>query len=250
MSLIEHLIELRNRVVVAAVAIAVGVIPGWMLYEPMFALLVRPLKDRGGHVNYAGLTDPFAVHLQMALSLAIILTAPVWVWQIWAFIVPGLTRREKRTAMAFIGVAVPLFLGGCALALWTLPMAVDVLVSFTPAAGDNIIGAPEYFTFLTRYILAFGFAFLMPVFLVALNVIGILPARVMLSGWRWAVIGNFVFAAMMTPTPDPWTMFILALPMCALFYGAYGVAWLLDRRRDRRRPSWTRDVPDDQASSL
>ena len=130
-----------------------------------------------------------------------------------------------------------------------VPKAVEVLLGFTPQGAANLPDAALYLTFVTRFILAFGLAFLLPVFLVGLNVAHVLSARVMLKGWRIAVILIFVFAAMMTPTPDAWTMLALALPMVALFYAAVGVSTLLDRRRSRREPAWAK-VADDEASPL
>ena len=151
--------------------------------------------------------------------------------------------------MAFVAAAVPLFVGGCYLATWALPKAVEVLLGFTPTGAANLQNASDYLDFVTRFILAFGLAFLLPVFLVMLNVAHVLPARVMLKGWRVAVMLIFVFAAMMTPTPDAWTMLALAFPMIALYFGAVGVAALIDRRRHRDQPDWS-GLSDDEASTL
>lgn len=249
MTLGSHLRELRNRVVVAAVALLVAAVPGWLLYEPLINALSRPMTDKGGHLNFANLTDPFVVQLQVALFVACMLSSPVWLWQIWAFIVPGLHKTEKRVAMLFILCSVPLFLAGCWLAFSTLDQAATVLLGFTPSTGDNIIDAAFYLKFVMRFILAFGFAFLLPVVQVALNLVGVLPARVMVKAWRWAVILIFIFAAVLTPTPDPYTMLGLALPMCGLYFIACGVAWMFDRVRAKRRPEWA-DVEDDAASPL
>jgi sec-independent protein translocase protein TatC len=255
MSLGDHLRELRRRFVISALAIALGSVLGWVKYDWLFDQIMAPLrtlaKERGGlvNINFGGITQPFTVQLQVALFVGVIVASPVWLYQVWGFIVPGLTKREKRTTMMFVGAAVPLFLGGCWLATKVVPKAVEVLLGFTPQGAANLPDAALYLTFVTRFILAFGLAFLLPVFLVGLNVAHILPARVMLKGWRIAVILIFVFSAMMTPTPDAWTMLALAFPMIALFYGAVGVSALLDRRRARHEPSWAH-VPDDEASSL
>jgi sec-independent protein translocase protein TatC len=151
--------------------------------------------------------------------------------------------------MAFVAAAVPLFLGGCFLATIAVQDAVEVLLGFTPKGAANLPDAALYLTFVTRFILAFGLAFLLPVFLVGLNVAHVLPGRIMLKGWRIAVILIFVFAAVMTPTPDAWTMLVLAFPMVGLYYGAVGVSLLMDRRRARRETQWA-NVPDDEASPL
>ena len=255
MSLGDHLRELRRRFLVAAGAIAVGSVLGWVGYDPLFTRIMAPLRkiaaEREGlvNINFGGITQPFTVQLQVAMFVGVIVASPVWLFQVWGFIVPGLTKHEKRTSMAFIGAAVPLFLGGCWLAALVVPKAVEVLLGFTPEGAANLPDAALYLTFVTRFILAFGLAFLLPVFLVGLNVAHVLPARVMLKGWRVAVILIFVFAAMMTPTPDAWTMLALALPMVALFFAAVGVSTLLDRRRARHQPDWA-NLDDDEASPL
>jgi sec-independent protein translocase protein TatC len=255
MSLGDHLRELRRRVVIAASAILVGSVLGWFEYDSLFKQIMAPLRkleaERGGlvNINFGGITQPFTVQLQVAMFVGIIVASPVWLFQVWGFIVPGLTKREKRTAMAFVGAAAPLFLTGCFLATRVVPRAVEILIGFTPQGAANLPDAALYLTFVTRFILAFGLAFLLPVFLVGLNVAHILPARVMLKGWRIAVLLIFVFAAVMTPTPDAWTMLVLAFPMVGLFYAAVGVSMLLDKRRARREPEWAK-VPDDEASPL
>jgi len=255
MSLGDHLRELRRRFVIAAAAVAVGSVLGWIQYDWLFNRIMAPLRklatERHGlvNINFGGITQPFTVQLQVALFIGVIVASPVWLYQVWGFIVPGLTKREKRTTAAFIGAAVPLFLAGCFLATQVVPKAVEVLLGFTPQGAANLPDAALYLTFVTRFILAFGLAFLLPVFLVALNVAHVLPARVMLKGWRIAVMLIFVFAAVMTPTPDAWTMLVLALPMVGLFYAAVGISTILDRRRARREPEWAK-LADDEASAL
>jgi sec-independent protein translocase protein TatC len=255
MSLGDHLRELRRRFVIAAVAVAVGSVLGWIEYDWLFNQIMEPLRklaaERHGlvNINFGGITQPFTVQLQVALFVGVIVASPVWLYQVWGFIVPGLTKREKRTTMLFVAAAAPLFLGGCFLATKIVPRAVEVLLGFTPQGAANLPDAALYLTFVTRFILAFGLAFLLPVFLVGLNVAHVLPARIMLKGWRIAVILIFVFSAMMTPTPDAWTMLALAFPMIAFFYAAVGISALLDRRRSRHEPEWA-DVPDDEASPL
>jgi sec-independent protein translocase protein TatC len=255
MSLGDHLRELRRRFFVAAGAIAVGSVLGWVEYDSLFNRIMAPLRkvaaERHGlvNINFGGITQPFTVQLQVALFVGVIVASPVWLYQVWGFIVPGLTKREKRTTIGFIGAAVPLFLGGCFFATQTVPRAVEVLLGFTPNGAANLPDAALYLTFVMRFILAFGLAFLLPVFLVGLNIAHVLPARIMLKGWRVAVMLIFVFAAMMTPTPDAWTMLVLAMPMVGLFFAAVGVSTLLDRRRARREPEWAK-IADEEASPL
>lgn len=256
MALADHLRELRRRVTIAGIAILAGAVVGWLNYDRVLTALTRPLIElatqrHGGvvNINFSGMTDAFAIQVTVSLFVGLLLSSPVWLLQIWGFIVPGLTKREKRVARLFIVAAVPLFLAGCALAFTMVPKAVGVLLGFTPEGAYNLQQASDYLNFILKFILAFGLAFLLPVFLVALNLAHVLPGRSMLRAWRPAVMVIFVFAAVMTPTPDPWTMLFLAAPMIALFFGAVGICVLLDRRRAAEAPDWMH-VPDDEASAL
>ena len=186
MSLGDHLRELRNRLIVAIIAIVLGGVVGWLAYDWLLATLLRAAagaepaaRRRSGAARTSrGVTTAFSLKLKVALFVGVLIASPVWLYEVWAFIVPGLTRREKRTAMAFVAAAVPLFLAGCYLATWALPKAVEVLLGFTPHGAANLQNASDYLDFVTRFILAFGLAFLLPVFLVMLNVAHVLPARV------------------------------------------------------------------------
>ncbi|WP_295692484.1 twin-arginine translocase subunit TatC [Lapillicoccus sp.] len=258
MSLGDHLRELRRRVIISGVAILVGAGIGWWQYDNLFNRLIAPIKDLARErkqeiatLNFPDLTGSFTLLITVGLFTGLILASPVWLYQIWGFIVPGLSRREKRTSLLFIGSAVPLFIGGCTLGFIVLPRAAAALLSFTPAGASNILPAPDYLNFVLRFILAFGLAFLLPVFLVGLNAAGILPARILVKAWRPAVFLIFLFAAVMTPTPDAWTMLFLAVPMIILFYLAVGISFLLDRRKAKRdvTAEW-RDLADDEASPL
>jgi sec-independent protein translocase protein TatC len=259
MALGDHLRELRRRILIAAIALLGAAIGGWFLYDTVYDHLTEPLlaiaRQRGDEqsiaLNFAGLTAAFSQRVSIAIWLGFILSSPVWLYELWAFIVPGLTKRERRISLAFIAATVPLFLGGCYFAYTTLPKAVQLLISFTPEGAVNYPEAALYFSFVTRFIVVFGLAFLMPVLLVALNVAHVLPASVMRRTWRPAFLIIFVFAAVATPTPDPFTMFLLAIPLCVLYLAALGVATIVDRRRSKDRPSWAdEELADDQASSL
>lgn len=257
MSLGDHLRELRRRVLIAAVALVAGSVVGWIFYPQVYQHLTAPLLDLGRarhneamiNVNFAGVTSAFSQQLTISLFVGVILSCPIWLYQVWAFIVPGLTTKEKRISLAFIAASVPLFLAGCWFAYITLPKAIAILLSFTPAGAVNLPEASMYFSFVTRFILVFGLAFLLPVFLVALNVVHVLPGRVMLGAWRPAVFLIFVFAAVVTPTPDPYTMLLLAVPLSLLYFAACGISLLIDRRRLAAQPSWI-GTADDEASPL
>ena len=259
MSLGDHLRELRRRVLVCAVALVIGSVAGWFLFQTVYDHLTEPLlaiaRKRGDErsiaLNYAGLTAAFSQHLSIAIFVGCIVSSPVWLYQIWAFIVPGLTKKERRVSLAFIGATVPLFLAGCWFAYETLPKTVGLLISFTPQGAVNYPEASLYFSFVTRFIVVFGVSFVTPVFLVALNVIRVLPASAMRRTWRPAILIIFVFAAVATPTPDPFTMFLLAIPLSLLYGAALVVATILDRRRAKDRPDWAQqELSDDEASTL
>jgi sec-independent protein translocase protein TatC len=241
MPLREHLLELRKRVFLAACGLVVGAIGGWFLYAPLLEVLRRPLDVAGTAqgkdiaLNFTALGSPLDMQIKAALFLAAILTAPWWLYQVWAFVTPGLTRRERTYAYSFVGAAVPLFLGGLALAWWVLPHAVGMLTEFIPDGVNGFFTAQEYLSFVMRLLIAFGLSFVLPVLLVALNFAGILRHETLAKGWRWAVLIAFVFAAIMTPTPDAWTMILVAMPICLLYFAALGIAVLHDRRADRRR---------------
>ncbi len=256
MPLAEHLRELRSRIVKSGLALVLGTVVGWIVFQPVLDRLTNPIQtykkahpDRLIDLTYTGLTSAFSQRLSVAIFLGVILSSPLWLYQTWAFIVPGLTRKEKRVSLAFIGAAVPLFLAGCFLAQFSLPLVTSVLLDFSASGTANLQTLSDYLNFVTRFILAFGFAFLLPVFLVALNLIGILPAERLKKGWRLSVFAILVFSAMMMPTPDPFTMFLLAGPLILLFFLALGFCVLLDRRKGAARPEWLEQA-DDTASAI
>jgi sec-independent protein translocase protein TatC len=240
MPLREHLVEIRKRLFLSAIGLLVGAVVGWMVYDPVLQALQQPLIDAAERrevltgLNFEGVATAIDMKVKVSLFLGVILTSPWWLYQLFAFITPGLTSKEKRYAFGFIGAAVPLFLGGIALAWVMLPRAVALLNEFVPDGSANLINAQMYLGFVMRLMLAFGIAFLVPVIMVALNTMGVVRASTWLAGWRWAVLISFLFAAIMTPTPDVLTMFTVALPICALYFAAYGVSVLHDRRVDKR----------------
>lgn len=269
MSLGEHFREFRNRLLIAVLAIAVGGLIGWMLYDPVtlfghhfqgvWASLIQPLTEyRREHphksidINFDQATQAFSMRMKVSLWVGLILSSPVWLWQIWGFLVPGLTPKEKRVARQFICAAVPLFLLGCALGGFAIQTVLTALYGITPDEASNIISVSNYVSFITNFILVFGLAFLMPVGLMGLNGLRILSGRMMLKGWRIAVMVIALFSAIMSPTPDAMSMLFLLIPMLILYFGSCGLALLLDKRRGERRrerSDW-QDTPDDEASSL
>jgi len=241
MPLREHLREFRKRLILAAAGIFVGAILGWYLYPKAFEALQQPILDASARqdqdvkVNFAGLATALDMQLKMAIVIGIVVSSPWWLYQLWRFIAPGLKARERRYTIGFLGASIPLFFGGVALAVWIYPHAAQILLDFTPEGGSNYLDAQMFISFAMRLILAFGLAFVFPVVMVALSAAGIVKSRTWLHGWRWAVFIIFVFAAIMTPTPDAITMIIMAVPMVGLFFAAVFVAKLFERGKRKRK---------------
>lgn len=240
MALKEHLIEARNRLFKSAIAVIVGTVAGFFIYNPVLSALSEPVRrinevdGRTAALNFDGVGSPFDLMIQISVFLGLVIASPVWLYQLWAFITPGLKVRERRVALAFIAVAVPLFLAGLYLAWLILPSAVRVLTDFTPEGFANFITVPVYITFMLRLMLAFGIAFLLPVVLFGLNMVGIIKGKQVLKAWRVTVFLICLFAAMAAPGGDAMSMFYLAVPLLLLFFVAIGLCMLNDKRREKR----------------
>lgn len=253
MSLGEHLTELRNRLVVCALAVLIMAIVGWIIYDWVFELLKQPFveaKHQGlkADINFQGVGKALNVRLQMAAYLGLIMASPVVMYEVWRFITPGLHRNERRYALGFFGTAIPLFYLGCYMGYLMLNKAVPLLLGFTPKTlgVTTIINYDDYLAMLVKTILAFGIAFVVPVVLVLCNAMGLVSGRAMLKAWRWVVLLCFVFTAVMVPTPEPMTMIGMTLPLIILFFLAVIISLLNDRRRAKREA----ELDDEQASVI
>ena len=184
MALKEHLIEARNRLFKSLIALTLGTVAGFFVYDWLLALLIAPVKDAGGSVVFTAVMSPFDIMIKVALFVGLIVSSPVWLYQLWAFIVPGLKKNERRLSYSFVAAAVPLFLGGVAMAYFVLPFALEFFISLSPENSDNLLNISEYLPFIFRLLLAFGLAMLVPVLMVGLNMVGILPAKLILKHWR------------------------------------------------------------------
>jgi sec-independent protein translocase protein TatC len=234
----DHLVEARRRILLSAIGVIAVAVGGWFLFDPAFRRLQQPIldvaakRDATVSVNFAGVATALDLRLQVAVFLGFLISAPWWLYQTWAFVAPGLKRREKRYTLAFLGAAIPLFAAGIAVGLYLLPRAVELLATFTPNHATNFIDAEQYLTFAMHMLVAFAVGFVFPVVMVGLSWLGIVSPRAWLRGWRWAVLPIFLFAAIVTPTSGALSMLVLAVPMSALYFGAIGVGAL--RRRKRR----------------
>lgn len=243
MSLVEHLQELRRRLMIAAAALIVAAVLAFFLTDPVLTLLKWPIDEvaRNRGVDAApttlmitSVTGGFDLRMKIAFTIGIFLTAPVWIWQIYAYIMPGMTKKEIRYTAWFTAAAVPLFFGGCATALWIAPHIVALMANFTPADYNASFDAKSYYDFIFKLLMSVGIAFLLPVLLVAINLAGVLSARDILKGWRVAVLIATIFAAVTTPGTDVTSMLILAGILIVLYFAAACLCLLFDRRRRKR----------------
>ncbi len=240
---LAHLRELRKRVFKSALGVLLLAVVGWVFYNQIILKLAQPICGMNGELNdlkectslyVSGVLGPLNLQIKVALLVGVILAAPIWLYQIWAFVLPGLKKREKTLAFAFFVGAIPFFAAGVTLGYYILPVAIKVLLGFTPDNLTNLIRFDDYLDFVLRVILLFGIAFELPVFLLALNAAGALTGRAILKPWRVAVFLIFLFVAAFTPTGDPLTMLALALPLCALYFAAGGISLLIDKRREKK----------------
>jgi len=240
MGLGGHLRELRNRLFWSAIFIFVGAVVSWIIFDKVFALLQAPIVEyAAGHhsnttINFGSVTGAFDLQMQTSIFLGALLSSPFWLYNLWAFITPGLKKHERRYTITFLATAVPLFLAGCWLAWSSLPYFISSLISFTPSGAANVINANEYVLFTIRILLVFGLAFVLPVVLVLLNFIGILSAKSIIKSWRIAVFIIAIIAALATPVSDPMSMLLVMIPMTCLYLLAGGIAWLHDKRVAKR----------------
>lgn len=261
MPLTEHLRELRSRLVKSGLAIGVGMVIGWIYYTDLFAWLSAPFmgavdeaRAQGREVTLAltGVADPFVLQMQVAAVAGLVLSSPVWLYQLWRFVTPGLHGHERRWALGFVAVAAPLFFGGVYLAYTVLPLGLEVLLGFTPDNVENIVSVDRYLSFFLRTVIVFGIGFLVPLLIVLLNFAGVLTGKRLISWWRWIIVGVILFAAVATPTGDPINLLLLAGPILILVAIAVGVCLLNDRRRARRagtEPDYSA-LDDDEISPL
>jgi sec-independent protein translocase protein TatC len=235
MTLVEHLTELRNRLIICVVAVTVGMIVVFVLYGPIFDWLVHPYCATSDDADCTLLqTDPlegFGVRIRIAGYGGVALAMPVLLWQVWRFVSPGLYDKEKRYAIPFVASALFLFVLGAGLAYWTMPMALEFLADI---GGDNLAQfyAPgKYFRLITYMMLAFGIGFEFPILLVFLIMAGILEADTLRKHRRMAVVIILVIVAVITPSGDPYSMLALSIPMVLFYEVALRIGLVIEKRR-------------------
>lgn len=241
MSLIEHLEELRYRIVISAIAIGLGAIAGFLLFDPLLDLLREPYCDAiqrlpeanqpptGCRFIVLGLVDQVTLKLKVAGFVGLLIALPVVLYQLWAFIVPGLRQRERRMAIPFVASSVLLFALGAGFAYWTLPRALSFLIGFAGEGFVPTVTGDRFLGFMMLITLAFGLSFEFPIALIFLNIAGVLSTTQLRAWRRWAILFIFVFAAIITPSGDPYTLLAMSIPMVLFYEGSIIVGRLLKR---------------------
>ena len=264
MTLVAHLTELRNRIAKALLALLIATAVAFWWYEHGLGEFIRaPYCGLDEDLRYGGndsggcgllITDVFGgvfIRLKVAFLAGAVLSAPFWLYQLWAFITPGLKRNEKRYGITFVVVSTLLFALGACLAYVSLAKGLELLLSL---AGDGVVialTAPDYIGFILSLLVAFGVSFEVPLIAVALNLVGALSHEVLSRSRRWIFFLTIVFAAFVTPTQDPFTMLLMAGPMIVLFELAIQVTRVVDKRRAKRDAvEHFHDLADDEASPL
>lgn len=257
MPLMEHIRELRNRVLKAMAGILAGAIVGWIFYDPIWRVLQHPYCQipQSNRLNgqcaltTTGILDPFVLRIKICVIIGLVLASPIWLYQLWAFVAPGLYQRERRWTYIFMGGAIPLFAAGACLAYITLDKGLGILLGFTPEHVVPLVTITSYLSYAVAMLLIFGVTFELPLFVVVLNLAGVLTHARIRKWRRTLLFGIFVFAAVATPSQDPFTMLALALPTVVLFEVAEVIAYIHDRRKGGRADPYA-DLSDDEASPL
>ena len=263
MTLVAHLTELRNRVLKALLALLIATAVSFWWYEHGLGEFIRaPYCNLPADLRYGDsdtgcgllITDVFGgvfIRLKVSFLAGAVLSAPFWLYQLWAFITPGLKRNEKRYGISFVAVSTVLFAGGAVLDYISLAAGLELLLSL---AGDGVVialTAQDYIGFVLSLLVAFGVSFELPLIAIALNLVGILSYEVLAKSRRWIFFLTVVFAAFITPTQDPFTMLLMAGPMILLFELAIQGARIVDKRRAKRDAAeHFHDLSDDEASPL
>ncbi len=257
MTLIEHVRELRNRLFWASLGLVFGLIVGFIVSQWVFHLLEKPYCQLPSSINaqgqcsflVLGVGDSLVLRLKIALWVGIIVGAPVWLYQLWAFIAPGLHRHERKWAYVFVSIAAPLFATGAVLAYLVVGHSLKFIMEAGVLGQPTQLEVSAYTGFVTSMILLFGGAFEFPLILLMLNFTGVVRARRLLSWWRVVIFLSFAFAAIATPDPGPFGMTLLAACLTVLYFLTVGIAFINDRRKGRGGEMYA-ELDDDEISPL
>ena len=260
MTLTEHLRELRRRVVISGLAIVAGTGIAFAFHHWLLDVITKPYCDLPDHYHpftgectlvVGGVLDPFTVTLRLSLYAGLLLSSPVWLYQLWRFVTPGLYDKERRWALTFVGSSVALFAAGAVVAYVTLQNGLRFLLGFQGGGLASLLNFNSYLSYVVAMMLVFAVSFEFPLFIVMLNLAGVLTYERLRRWTRGIVFGIFVFAAIATPSQDPFTMLALSLPMCVLYAGALLVARIHDRRvANRGDRSAYAHLADDELSPI
>lgn len=266
MPVLDHLRELRRRVIIIVVIIAIGAVAGWFLYPRILSLLEDPYCQippqyrfvSGGKGSpkcaliYHGALDGFTIRLKVAAITGAVLTAPFWLYQVWAFITPGLRKKERKYTIGFVTVSTILFAAGASLAYLMLYKGLPILIRQSGSGTQAQLTVTDYIGFVTLMLVVFGAAFELPLIILMANFVGVLPAKLLRKSQRIAIFLIFLFAAIATPTTDPFTMTAMAVPMVLLFEGAVLGATIHDKRKAKRKEAEraASHIEDDVASQV
>ncbi|MBG0567414.1 twin-arginine translocase subunit TatC [Actinoplanes aureus] len=257
MTLIEHVRELRNRLFIASIAVVAGLIVGFIISKWTFEILKAPYCDLPSSADQTGscefitlaVTDQLMLRLKIALWVGLLVGAPVWLYQLWAFVAPGLHRHERKWAYVFVALATPLFAAGAVLAYFVIGHSLAFIMEAGVIGEPTKLEVTSYVGFVMNMLLLFGAAFEFPLLLLMLNFTGVVSARRLLSWWRTVVFLSFAFAAIATPDPGPFGMTLLAACITLLYFIAVGVAFINDKRKGRGKEIYA-GLDDDEISPL
>jgi sec-independent protein translocase protein TatC len=260
MTLGEHLAELRRRLLICVLSVVAGTIVAFVFHHEILHLLTRPYCRLPASYRFestkcalvaTGVLDAFTVTLKLSLYVGLVLSSPVWLWQLWRFVTPGLHQKERRYAVGFVATSVALFGAGCVVAYFTLSNGLHFLLSFATGGLTSLLTFDSYLSYVVAIVLVFAVSFEFPLLVIMLNLVNVLTYARLRKWTRGVIFGIFAFAAVATPTQDPFTMLALAVPIAGLYGIAMGVAFLHDRRAARRGDtSMYPDLGDDELSPL